>query len=97
MSDETLAQRLRRQEGERRNKTMNAIERLDEEESSSASAEVKPLKKKKPKKPESVGTGKPSFDIDAFIAKTNAQIAATSDPRLIEKLKARQKAVLDNQ
>jgi hypothetical protein len=53
-------------------------------------------KKKKKKVVEKVGSGQSSFDMDAFVAKTNAQIAATQNPSLKAKLKARIAAVKAN-
>lgn len=77
----------------RQNKTRDAIARHDAGEQSKP--EKRPVKKPKPKP--KVGVGKPSFDVDAAVAKIEAQIKRTKDPAMIAKLKARQQALRDNQ
>ena len=59
---------------------------------------AEPAAEKPKKKPaESVGTGRPTFDMEAFRAKIDAQIAATTNPELKAKLEARKKEVEANQ
>lgn len=87
--EHTLAERLELQ----RQRSIDAIAANDASEQSTT---PKKKKKKKKKAKEAVGTGTPSFDLEGAVAKIRAQIAATQDPDLKARLKARIAALKQN-
>lgn len=91
-----LEERLKEAETDRRTRSQREIDALDASESGSAPAQSKKKKKKKKKPAENVGTGQSSFDLDGAIKKIQDQIAATEDPNLKARLKARIQALRDN-
>lgn len=86
---DSLRDRLRNR-GEQIDETVENAQRGNGERSD-------PKPKAKPKPKERSGTGTPSFDLDGAIAKLRAKIAATDDPTLKAKLKARIEALKANQ
>ena len=86
---DSLRERLRNR-GDEIDETVDRAQRGDGERKPAAS-------KPKPKPKERTGTGTPSFDLEGAIAKLRARIAATDDPSLKAKLKARIEALKANQ